>query len=163
MLLVSVMTISCGVMNSGRPRYARVTRVPEPPVPALADDARAGKLDWPVSGRVVGSYGLRVDPTYGTKTKSLGIDIDCQRGAEVRAVHPGRVSFADLFMSYGKTVIVDHGDRLHSIYSGLADFQTVVGSHVRAGETIATALDTLHFEVRKGGQSDDPLRWLRRR
>ncbi len=128
--------------------------------PEVPPDPRQGKLSWPAVGSVVGTFGLLVDPTYGTKTKKLGVDIKCARGAPVKAVYDGKVSFADRFMGYGRTVIVDHGDRLHSIYSRLEEIRVSVGTRVERGDVLAFAGDTLHFQVRKAGQSVDPEQWL---
>ena len=128
-----------------------------------APDPRQGKLGWPTPGRVVGTFGLKVDPKYGTKTKSLGIDIVGAPGTPVKATEAGKVSFADQFMGYGRTVIVDHGDRLHSIYSRLSEIRASVGDHVTRGEVLAFSGDTLHFQIRKGGQSVDPQLWLQGR
>ena len=158
----------CGAMYAVNPRFSRreVKRRPRGKTVTVTrpvirpKDPRAGKLGWPVSGPVVGTYGVVVDPKYGTRTRKLGIDIDCARGAPVKAAYPGRVSFSDKFMGYGRTVIVDHGDRLHSIYSRLKELKVSVGTQVRKGEIIGYADDTLHFQVRKEGKSVNPQAWL---
>jgi septal ring factor EnvC (AmiA/AmiB activator) len=89
-----------------------------------------------------------------------GIDIRTEWGATVAAVDSGTVSFADRFMGYGKTVIVEHGGRRHSVYAGLAEVQVSVGERLRRGQRIGANGDTLHFEFRVGGKSADPLLWL---
>ena len=158
----------CGAMYAVNPRFSgrHVKRRPRKTPTVVTKpvtkprDPRAGKLGWPVPGPVVGNYGVVVDPRYGTKTRKLGIDIDCATGAPVKAAYPGRVSFSDKFMGYGRTVIVDHGDRLHSIYSRLKELKASVGAQVRKGEIIGYADDTLHFQVRKEGKSVDPRAWL---
>jgi len=122
-----------------------------------------GKLGWPVPGEVVGRFGVRVDPKYGTKTKNLGVDIDCAEGVPVKASYPGKVSYADRFMGYGRTVIVDHGERLHTIYAGLAEVRVSVGTQVQKGAVLAYSADSLQFQVRKDGQAEDPCSWLESR
>lgn len=151
-----VLTAGCPALYSTRPRYGRRPV----PAPVSGKDARQGRLAWPVVGTVTQGFGVRVHPLYGTKTNSLGIDVACASGAPVKAVEPGRVSFADRFMGYGKTVIVDHGERLHSIYSRLTDIKVAVGRQVARGDIIGFATDTLHFEVRKEGRAVDPQEWL---
>jgi len=76
------------------------------------------------------------------------------------AVDSGRVSFADIFLGYGRMIILDHGQRIHSIYSRLGDMKVKVGDVVGKRNVIALAGDTLHFEFRVGGKSVDPLQYL---
>ena len=160
-----VLAAGCGALYAVNPRHGRkaarptaVRQVAAPP--AEVKDPRQGKLAWPAVGGVVGTFGLVVDPTYGTRTKKLGLDIQCAKGSPVKAAYDGRVSFADQFMGYGRTVIVDHGDRLHSIYSKLDEIKVSVGMRVKQGDIIAFSGDTLHFQVRMAGQSVDPQQWL---
>lgn len=153
---------SCSLFNTANPRFARgaAPQRVEPVPRAPRADPRMGTLAWPVAGTVVGRFGVKVDPKYGTKTKNLGVDIACAKGAPVKAALAGRVSYSDRFMGYGQTVIIDHGDRLHSIYAGLSESRVTVGRQVTRGETIAFAGDTLQFQVRMDGQSQDPETWL---
>jgi len=156
----------CGVMFTGDPRYAHGKSSPKPkrvatkPGPKPAADKRKGTLPWPVQGPVITRFGTVVDPKYKTATKNSGIDIAAKSGSPVLAVDSGKVSFADMFMGYGRMVILDHGNRCHSIYSKLSDVKVKVGATVAKGETIALSGDTLHFEFRVGGKSVDPLDWL---
>ena len=113
-----------------------------------------------MQGEVVTQFGTIVDPKYGTVTKNTGIDVAARSGSPVVAVDSGKVSFADIFMGYGRMVILDHGKRVHSIYSRLSDVKVKVGASVAKGSTIALSGDTLHFEFRVGGKSVDPLDWL---
>jgi septal ring factor EnvC (AmiA/AmiB activator) len=156
----------CATLYSMDPRYRRGRPRPKPrPVAAksahqLAADQRRGVLPWPAPGQVVKQFGTIVDPKYKTATKSSGIDIATRSGSPVLAVDSGTVSYADIFMGYGRMVILDHGKRIHSIYSRLSDVKVKVGAHVAKGSTIGLSGDTLHFEFRVGGKSVDPLEYL---
>ena len=158
----------CATFYTVDPRYARSRPQPKPkpkpaatkPVPKRVPDERKGTLPWPVQGQVVTQFGNVVDLKYGTVTKSTGIDILTTSGSPVLAVDSGKVSFADIFIGYGRMVIIDHGNRSHSIYSKLSDVKVKVGAFVARGATIAVSGDTLHFEFRVGGKSVDPLEWL---
>ena len=162
MLLVA----GCGALYTGDPRYARGKPQPKPgpgatrPGQKPVVDKRRGALPWPVQGQVVTRFGAVVDPKYGTVTRSTGIDIATENGSQVLAVDSARVSFADIFMGYGRMVILDHGKRVHSIYSRLSEVQVKVGGKVPKGGVIALSGDTLHFEFRVGGKSVDPMEWL---
>jgi len=156
--------IRCGALYTSDPRYARGRARPRPrskpgagrPAPRRG----SGTLPWPVQGQVVRGFGNIVDPKYKTVTKSSGIDIETKSGSPVLAVDSGKVSFADIFMGYGRMIILDHGKRSHSIYSRLSDLKVKVGATVAKGATIALSGDTLHFEFRVGGRSVDPLDYL---
>ncbi len=158
----------CGTLYTTGPRYGRDNRQTRSkqaataarPTPRQVPDKRRGILPWPAQGQVVSRFGTVVDPKYGTVTKNTGIDIATRSGSPVFAVDSGKVSFADIFMGYGRMVILDHGKRIHSIYSRLSDVKVKVGARVARGSTIALSGDTLHFEFRVGGKSVDPLDWL---
>jgi septal ring factor EnvC (AmiA/AmiB activator) len=158
----------CGALYSSGPRYRRSNPQSKSlsgatgtrPASRSSDDKRRGVLPWPVQGQVVSRFGTVIDPRYGTVTRNSGIDIATRNGSPVLAVDSGTVSFADIFMGYGRMVILDHGKRVHSIYSKLSDVKVKVGTRVARGSTIALSGDTLHFEFRVGGKSVDPLDWL---
>ena len=56
-----------------------------------------GRLSWPVAGKLETSYGDRA----AGGMRSNGIEIAADRGATVRAVHEGRVIFADWLSGRG--------------------------------------------------------------
>lgn len=127
---------------------------------------RRGKLRWPVAGRIVASYGSSL--AEGKLTLN-GIVIAAGEGSEVRAVHHGRVVYADWLRGYGLLTIVDHGDGFLSIYGYNQSLLRNVGDWVKEGEAIATVgasggrnAPGLYFELRAGGEPQDPARWLRR-
>lgn len=118
------------------------------------------KLPWPVNGSIAAGF--------GSGTRPDGIEIDADRGAEVRAIHDGKVVFADYFNNLGNLVIVDHGNGYLSIYSHNEQIFRSEGARVTGGEKIATVGDTggrkrpgLYFELRKDGKPVDPRRWFR--
>ncbi|MEO6185700.1 MAG: peptidoglycan DD-metalloendopeptidase family protein [Steroidobacteraceae bacterium] len=123
-----------------------------------------GKLTWPVAGRIATSFGETVVGTL----RSNGLEIDADRGANVRAVHEGRVVYSDWFQGRGLLLILDHGNNYISIYGHNEQLLKAAGSRVAAGETIATAGDSggrktpgLYFEIRKSGKPVDPRGWFR--
>ena len=127
-----------------------------------------GALDWPVRGEVVGHFGQEKHPKWGTLTMNNGIDIAVPVGTPVRAVGKGRVDYvSDDFGTYGQIVILNHGDGYYTLYGHLSSIAVSVGNEVTLGQTLGRSGETgslkgpvLHFEVRKGSQSLDPLQWL---
>ena len=138
---------------------------------ARADADRAfasqrGKLPWPVQGHMVAGFGQAGSGNVGRQ----GLLIGAGAGEEVRAVHAGRVVFADWLPGYGLVMILDHGKGYLSIYAHNQALFEQVGADVGAGEVIAAVGDTggarqhsLYFEIREGGRAVDPRLWLARR
>jgi len=128
-----------------------------------------GDLPWPVEGEVSLGFGTHRNPRFGTTTIQTGIEITTSDQAIVRAIHEGRVVFADVYAGYGQVVILDHGSQNFSLYGFLAAGQVAVGSRVRAGDRLGTAGSgpsgsaALYFELRIDGKPVDPLQWLRTR
>jgi len=127
-----------------------------------------GSLPWPVDGRVRTGFGRRKHPRFDTYTVHNGIEIEAAPEAEVRAVHEGRVVFAERFRGYGLMVVVDHGAKHHSLYAHLAEVAVAPGQDVGAGTILGTADPGgeggpgVYFEMRYQGRPEDPLDWLRR-
>lgn len=135
--------------------------------PAFAGPfARArGQLPWPVDGRLLASFG---SPRGDARLKWDGVLIGAPAGSRVRAIHDGRVVFADWLRGAGLLLIVDHGDGYLSLYGHNQTLLKAAGDLVEAGEAIATVgtsggQDTpaLYFAIRQQGQPSDPLRWCR--
>lgn len=125
-----------------------------------------GKLPWPVNGRLVAGYGTpRGDDA---RTKWDGVLIGAQAGSQVRAVHGGRVVFADWLRGAGLLVILDHGNGYLSLYGHNQSLLKRAGDVVKAGEAISTVgtsggQDTpaLYFAIRQNGRPSDPAQWCR--
>jgi len=125
-----------------------------------------GKLPWPVDGRLVARYGT---PRGGdARTKWDGVLIGAPAGSQVRAVHGGRVVFADWLRGAGLLVIIDHGNGYLSLYGHNQSLLKNPGDLVNAGETIATVGSSggqqsaaLYFAIRQQGRPSDPAQWCR--
>lgn len=127
-----------------------------------------GTLRWPVAGPVRAGFGRQKHPRFDTYTVHNGIEIAAAAETPVGAVHEGTVVFADHFRGYGLMVVVDHGDKHHTLYAHLAEARVAAGRHVAAGEIVGTVGSTalggpgLYFEFRREGRPQDPLEWLDR-
>ncbi|MDQ6800297.1 MAG: peptidoglycan DD-metalloendopeptidase family protein [Acidobacteriota bacterium] len=127
-----------------------------------------GALGWPVEGKVVETFGKQVDPKFSTITFNNGLKIAAPAGADVHAVFPGTVLFSQWFKGYGNLMILDHGNRVFSLYGNLKAPAAAVGDHVTAGQTIAGVGEAeeardgyLYFEIRQDNKPEDPQKWLR--
>ena len=122
------------------------------------------KLPWPVEGKVLSRYGERY---ADGKLRRNGLLIGTGDEAEIRAIHYGRVVFANWLRGFGLITIIDHGDGYMTLYGHSSSLFTSPGDWVVAGEPIAQAGRTggtdspaLYFEVRHNGKPDNPGRWL---
>jgi len=128
-----------------------------------------GSLPWPAEGPVRSRFGRRKHPRFDTYTVQNGIEIAAEAGSIVRAVHGGRVVFADRFRGYGLMIVLDHGGKHHSLYAHLDETSITIGDEVASGAPIARVGATglagagLYFEMRRSGKPEDPLDWLRKR
>jgi septal ring factor EnvC (AmiA/AmiB activator) len=118
-----------------------------------------GRLPFPIPGRAE----LRSARRPGAD--GPGIEMRAPRGTPVRAVYAGRVAFADEYSSYGKTIIIEHGDSFYSVSANLADFAIHVGDEVTTGARIGSVGDMgqgpmLYFEIRHGTDTVDPAEWF---
>ena len=118
-----------------------------------------GALPRPCNGKIISRFGSKIHPKYKTKTKNNGIDISCN--GNVIAVSGGKVIYADKFLSYGRTVIIDHNQGFYSIYAHLYSLNVKKGDRVKKRQKIGEVMGYLHFEFRKKGKAVNPLLWIK--
>jgi murein DD-endopeptidase MepM/ murein hydrolase activator NlpD len=123
---------------------------------------------WPVQGRITGSFGERIDPFSGEGAFHRGIDISSEIGTHVIAPADGVVEYADLMNGYGRTVMVDHGNGISTLYGHLSGFAISPGQLVHRGDTLGYVGQSgrstgphLHYEVRVFNTPVNPYKYLR--
>jgi septal ring factor EnvC (AmiA/AmiB activator) len=96
-----------------------------------------------------------------------GVEIKAPMGAEIRAVLPGKVLYADWFKGFGNIVIIDHGDHTFTVSGYCSELLKKSGDVVSQGEVIALVGSSgslkgpcLYFEIRRHGKPQDPVEWL---
>ncbi|AXM96999.1 peptidoglycan DD-metalloendopeptidase family protein [Pseudomonas plecoglossicida] len=131
-----------------------------------AFSAARGKLPWPVNGRLLARFGDARG--NDVRAKWDGVMIGASPGTQVRAVHGGRVVFADWLRGAGLLVILDHGNGFLSLYGHNQSLLKSAGDIVKAGEAISTVGDSggqdssgLYFAIRQQGRPTDPAQWCR--
>jgi len=134
-----------------------------PAAPGARFASLKGRLPLPLAGRVTARFG---DDKGIGQLKWRGAFIAAREGQEVRAVHRGRVAYADWLRGFGLLLILEHGDGYMTLYGHNQSLYREVGEWVDAGQTIAAAGSTgdalqagVYFEIRHDGEPDDPLRW----
>jgi septal ring factor EnvC (AmiA/AmiB activator) len=142
-------------------------------VPATLDIRTVqGALPWPVEGKVIEHFGRQRNPKFATYTINSGLKIEAAPGTQVRAVFQGTVLFSQWFKGYGNLIILDHGNRVFSLYGNLKQSGVAVGDRIASGQAIAGVGESedaaggitsgyLYFEVRHDNRPEDPQKWLR--
>jgi len=123
-----------------------------------------GRLQWPTDGRIMKRFGQsRADG----RLRWDGLLLAAGAGEDVRAVHHGRVIYADWLQGMGLLVIIDHGNGYLSLYGHNQDVVAEIGEWVTADAVIAhvgdsggQAVSGLYFELRKDGKPIDPGKWM---
>ncbi|NEO26909.1 MAG: peptidoglycan DD-metalloendopeptidase family protein [Kamptonema sp. SIO4C4] len=126
-----------------------------------------GQFVRPHNAKITSKFGWRNHPILGGKRLHAGIDFGGSYGSPIFAADSGTVIFAGWYGGYGKTVIIDHGKGVTTLYGHTSTIQVQEGQPVEQGTTIAavgsTGLSTgphLHFELRQQGEPVDPLQFL---
>ncbi len=122
---------------------------------------------WPVQGRITGSFGERTDPFSGEGAFHRGVDISSDIGTRIVAPADGVVQYADMMNGYGRTVTVDHGNGISTLYGHLSGFAVSQGQQVHRGDTLGYVGQSgrstgphLHYEVRIFNTPVNPHKYL---
>lgn len=121
---------------------------------------------WPTThpDRVISSgFGARRDPIKGDRRQHKGLDIAVPRKSKVRATANGVVAFSGSSPSYGRYIVIDHGNGTDTLYAHLYKRKTKKGKRVSRGDVIGLAGQSgrataphIHYEIRKNDRPIDP-------
>lgn len=132
------------------------------PAPAAADlgqtrtDASASQFMMPVAGNIIRGY---------QPPRNEGIDIAAPAGTPVKAAAAGTVAAITQDTAQTPIIVIRHEGGLLTVYAGVAGITVKKGDTVTRGQTIANVRSGnpsfLHFEIRRGAASTDPMPFLR--
>lgn len=97
--------------------------------------------------------------------RSQGILFSAPTGTPVRSVAAGKVVFADSMKGWGNLVIIRHANGYLSLYAHNSELKVQTGTRVKQGAVLGLSgqIDGheagMYFEVRKGNDTINPLRW----
>jgi len=138
------------------------------PVTTTASVGATGSYKWPVDCYTVTSeYGYRIHPIQQTEKFHAGIDIGAQSGQAIYAADTGVVATAASNSSYGNYVLINHGSGNATLYAHMSSMAVSSGQSVNKGDVIGYVGSTgwstgphLHFEIRQGGSTVNPLQFF---
>ncbi len=136
--------------------------------PFIGADGFCSPLGEGWRSMVTSEFGYRKDPFTGQTKGHGGLDLGAGKGTSIRAVLPGTVYVVRYSTSgYGYHVMVDHGGGFVTLYAHCSKILVTEGQAVDAGAVIAEVGSTgrstgnhLHFEVRIGGEKQNPRSYL---
>lgn len=128
----------------------------------------AGPFGSPVSGAVIAEFGLKrmrnntIDAGF-----HKGLDLRAAEGTPIAAANGGTVLLASTLVAHGKTVLLDHGQGVMTIYLHMSKLLVKPGQQVKKGDTIGlvgqTGLATaphVHWQVFVHGVAVNPQTWI---
>lgn len=128
----------------------------ESPAPDLSGErtaSSAAEFAMPVAGSIIRGYERKVND---------GIDISARAGDAVKAAAAGVVAAVTKDPSGNPILVLKHSGGLLTVYTGIKDVAVAKGDQVKRGQSIArVAGSSVHFEVRRGLESVDPLPYLK--
>ena len=153
---------------SSSPRLPAIASTPRGAARATRGQAPApglDALDLAGQGLARPRFGPRVSPFTGRKQLHAGIDIAAASGTSIYAPARGRVSFAGRKGPLGKTVVLDHGFGVKTVYGHTKEIHVKTGETVERGQEIAAIGSTgrstgphLHYVVEVNGKRAIP--WI---
>lgn len=124
-----------------------------------------GAFIEPATGDINTEYGLfRYTNGEPDPSRHDGIDIDGEIGNPVVAPAAGKVVYAGTLLNTGNTLVIEHGGGLKSYFYHMDSLAVGVDAMVAQGDALGAVGTTgystgahLHYEVRIGDQSIDPM------
>ena len=121
---------------------------------------------WPVEGQVISRFGSKPGGRHND-----GINIAAPVGSDIRASRSGVVAYAgNELRGYGNLVLIRHDGGWMTAYAHNDSLLVGKGDVVRRGQVISRSGNTgrvsrpqAHFEIRRDGEPQDPLRLLTRK
>lgn len=139
--------------NPSAAKPANAPKPATPPSPKLGGGG--GKMAMPVAGSIIREF---------SKGKSDGIDIAAPAGTSVVAAADGTVAAVTRDTDQVPILVLRHPNNLLTVYAGVDGLKVKKGDSVKRGQRIAVVRKSnpsfLHFEVRKGLESVDPMRFI---
>ena len=118
---------------------------------------------WPVKGKILNNFGSETPGFFND-----GINISSNLGTSVKASLDGEIVYSgNEIPGYGNLILIKHSKNWITAYAHLEKIVKKKGNYVKKGETIGLVGKTgnvsevqLHFEIRKGKEAVNPLKYL---
>lgn len=138
--------------------------------PTLSFSPDMDKLLWPIAGNVILDYSMDKSVYFSTLNQykyNPAVIIQGSQDSSVMCAAQGKVTSIETLDDTGMTVTMDIGDGYELVYGQLKELTVKEGDYRKAGETIGYVSEptkyyaqegcNVYFEVRKDGESVDPM------
>ncbi|MFH1542889.1 MAG: M23 family metallopeptidase, partial [bacterium] len=133
-----------------------------------SDKLWQGRFSPPNGGRISQGFGYKTIVNGKASGAHRGTDIATYEGQTVLAPNRGKVVMAQNFQAFGGTMVLDHGQGIHTLYFHLSSFEAEVGTVVEKGDIIAKSGNTgvssgphLHWGMSVHNLRVDPMQWVK--
>ncbi|WP_109832844.1 murein hydrolase activator EnvC family protein [Reichenbachiella versicolor] len=165
-LLADIVRKEIEKSNNGKVSDAIVLSVDGAKLSALFESSK-NKITWPVaSGFVSEKFGKHPHPVLkGIMVENQGVDIQTEKGANVKSVFEGKVARTAFVPGMNSVVIIQHGD-YYTLYAKLKEVNVKKGQVVKKNQSVGTVytnsegISELQFQVWKNIERLDPEKWL---
>ena len=132
-------------------------------------ESNKGKIPWPIRKGVISEkFGVHYHPVYKNlkMPQNNGVTFTTEREAEVFCVFGGVVKQIVVIPGYNQCVLVQHGEYF-TFYCKLSKVYVKSGQKLKAGDPIGIleadgkSGSTLHFQIWKGTEKQNPELWLK--
>jgi murein DD-endopeptidase MepM/ murein hydrolase activator NlpD len=121
----------------------------------------------PVSSDITSPFGYRRIINGTPRAPHTGVDLRAPLGTQVLAANHGRIALTGDFFFSGKSVVLDHGGGLYTMYFHLSELKVDEGAEVSKGDVIGLSGMTgrvtgphLHWGARINGARVDPFQLI---
>lgn len=126
-----------------------------------------GRFFLPAFERISQGFGHRQIINGKRAGSHRGVDIVVPAGTKVKAPNAGKVVFREKLKAFGGTMVLDHGQGVHTLYFHLSKLSAEVGKQVEKGEVIALSGNSgvssgahLHWGLSVHDLRVDPMQWV---
>ena len=121
----------------------------------------------PVNGLLSSPFGERMHPIKKIKEFHKGIDIEANKGTNIKASVRGEVDDIGNDKTFGNYIKLSHNDNISTLYAHCDKILVKKGQNVEQGDIIGKVGNTgrssgahLHFEIWKDGRPYDPITFI---
>ncbi len=126
-----------------------------------------GRFLRPVPGEIISPFGTGRIINGQPRSPHSGVDLRGQTGTPIKVINHGKVVLTDDYFFSGKSVVVDHGGEILSMYFHLEKILVHNGEIVEKGQVIGLVGSTgrasgphLHWGIRLNGARIDPVKFI---
>ena len=123
--------------------------------PENIEPSNTGQFSYPVNGKIIRDY---------VKNKTDGIDISAPEGTPIVAAEKGIVAAITSDTQEVPIIVLKHEGNLLTVYAGIGDISVKEKEKVLKSQLIGKIRpgnpSFLHFEIRRGFESIDPMEFL---